>query len=143
MNESLFKDIEPAAALGIEVARYEVGEIELRAPLYPNLNDKGTAFAGSISSILSLAGWGVITLLLKTTGIDADVMVVKSETDFSSPVTSELRATARLSTSTVEQMLNDLKNKRRSRVHIQSELFSDSNLCASMSAQYAVFLQTD
>ena len=142
MTGQLFEDIAPAQALGIVVSNYGNGRIELTAPLAPNLNDKGTAFAGSVSSMLTLAGWAIITLRLSEAGIDADVMVVKSETDFSAPAQSGLKAEARLPDADVPQILSDLENRKRSRVCIRPRLSSGKTLCASMTAHYAVFLKT-
>ena len=38
------------------------------AAISPNLNHKSTAFAGSLNSVLTLAGWGLVWLLLKEWG---------------------------------------------------------------------------
>jgi len=58
----------------------------VRAPLAPNRNDKGTAFAGSIFSALVLAPWSLLTALLKERGIEADVMVYRCDVKYLQPV---------------------------------------------------------
>ena len=88
----LLKSIVPAGSMGIEVTRQWKHGIELSAPLEKNLNDKGTGFAGSLSSILTLSGWALITRALNEAGIAADVLAVKSETEFTAPVMADFKA---------------------------------------------------
>lgn len=138
MINQLFNSIRPAKAMGIRVHRFEKGCIELVAPLAPNLNDKGTAFAGSISSMLTLAGWALITLHLKEAGMNADVMVVKSETEYTTAVRAALFVEATLSEAERAQLFQTQEKQGRSRICIQSHLHSNGEICARMTAHYAV-----
>ena len=136
MIDSLFNDIVLAQALGIEVKSWADGRVELTAPLAPNLNDKGTAFAGSVSSILTLAGWAAITLSLKECGIDADVMVVTSETTYTAALRGDLHAEATITPGEVDRLVNELNAHGRSRIGIDSMIPG----FATLSASYAVIL---
>lgn len=138
MTDTLFDDIAPAHALKLSVSSYSNGRLKLTAPLKPNLNDKGTAFAGSITSILLLAGWGAITLRLKESDLQANVMAVKNETTFSAPVQSDFTAEAEVSDADAQRILTDLRTRQRSRLCIQTELVSDGNRCASMTTHFAI-----
>lgn len=131
---TLFTDIIPAQALGIEVSRHWKNGIELSAPLDKNRNDKGTGFAGSISSILTLAGWALITRELKEAGLQANVMVVKSETEYTAPVTEDFTATCETTEAEIARVFQNLENNDRSRITLQSEIPG----CARMTASYAV-----
>jgi thioesterase domain-containing protein len=139
--ENLFREIVPAQALQIKPAHYADGQLTLTAPLAPNRNDKGTGFAGSIASMLMLAGWGTITLRLQEAGVDADVMVVKSEIEYSCAARAELKSTAELKPADATRLLEELQKKQRSRIPIEARLFSDDRLCATLTAHYAVFLK--
>lgn len=66
--------------------------VRIHAPLAPNRNDKGTAFAGAIHSALVLAPWCLLTRLLEEQGIKADVMVYRSEVKFLKPVRADFVA---------------------------------------------------
>lgn len=131
---NLFETIIPAQALGIEVSRHWKNGIELRAPLEKNLNDKGTGFAGSLSSILTLAGWALITRELKEAGFSADVMVVQSETEFSAPVTTDFTATCETAEAEIARVFLELETRGRSRMELGSEIPG----CARMTASFAV-----
>jgi len=138
----LFDSIAPAIAMQITVAEYTGNRLVLQAPLAPNLNDKGTAFAGSISSILALAGWGLITLRLSDAGICTMVAVTQSETGYQRPVKSDLRAVAEISDTAVEQLVAQLSDGNRGWIDIRAELWSADDLCATMDAHYVAFPDT-
>jgi len=63
------------------------------APLGPNHNDKGTFFAGSQAALLTLAGWGLTTLLAHQSGQPADVVAVETQLKYTLPLDSDLRIT--------------------------------------------------
>ena len=134
MTADPFVDIAPARALGVQVAEWADGRVALTAPLAPNLNDKGTAFAGSINSLLVLAGWAAITLSLKDHGLAADVMVVTSQTEYTAALRGELEAEATISADETARAVQELKERGRSRVVLQSALPG----FATMTASYAV-----
>ena len=135
--ENLFEKIPPAQALQISAIRYADGCLELAAPLRPNLNDKGTVFAGSIASMLTLAGWGAVTLRLREAGIHADVMVVESAIRYRKPARTDIRSTARVGQ--IDRLMSDLATMKRGRIDVESTLSSDGKLCAAMTASFAVF----
>lgn len=83
-----------ARAMDVAVADYDGTRLVLSAPLAPNVNDKGCAFGGSMMSLLTLAGWGLVTLKLGAAGIAADVFVQDSSISYLSPVWDEILAEA-------------------------------------------------
>jgi thioesterase domain-containing protein len=139
---TLFQDIAPARAMQISVSSYSNEGLELAAPLQPNINDKGTAFAGSISSLLVLAGWGVITLRLRDAGIPVDVVVSKSEIDYKRPVCGEMHSNAEIGSEQVDPLISYLAENPCGSIQIQSRLLSEGRLCATMVATYVVFPKT-
>jgi len=85
----------PVAALGLRVASAaDDDRLCLRAPLAANVNDKGCAFGGSLVSLMTLAGWGLIVRRLAEAGEDADVYVAASEVRYRAPLYAELAAVA-------------------------------------------------
>ena len=60
--ESQLLAMPPARALQPRVAGYSDGRLRLYAPLAANVNDKGSAFGGSLSSLMTLAAWGLTSL---------------------------------------------------------------------------------
>ena len=86
----------PVAALGLRADAYDGASLRLRAPLAANVNDKGCAFGGSLASLLTLAGWGLVTARLAEEGLVADVFVADSEVRYKAPLFDDLVAEATL-----------------------------------------------
>ncbi|MEP6938372.1 MAG: YiiD C-terminal domain-containing protein [Rudaea sp.] len=84
-------------AMQVAIRSFDGHELTLDAPLQPNVNDKGCAFGGSLVSLLTLAGWGLVLLRLEAQGLDCDIFVQDSTTHYREPLWSDLRAHARIS----------------------------------------------
>ena len=86
----------PVRALGLSIADYDGERLVLRAPLAANVNDKGSAFGGSLASLMTLAAWGLTTLKLDEVGLRAEVYVQDSQLRYIKPLYDDLRIEARL-----------------------------------------------
>jgi thioesterase domain-containing protein len=90
INEYIHSNIPLTKAMQLSVTRFDSDGLIMEAPLGPNINDKGTAFGGSLAAILTLAGWALTVLVLRESGLQANVMVYHSVTDYRKPVTGKL-----------------------------------------------------
>ena len=70
--------------------------LSIAAPLVPNVNDKGCAFGGSLVSVMTITGWGLVELELRMRGLDCDVFVGESTVRYLEPVWSDFHSEARL-----------------------------------------------
>lgn len=84
----------PVAAMQVRAVHYDGQRLRLHAPLDRNVNDKACAFGGSLVSLMTLAGWGLLTLRLREAGIRADVYVADSQVRYLAPVYTDLEAEA-------------------------------------------------
>ena len=91
-----FRGMPPVAAMAVALAGYDGDCLRLAAPLARHVNDKGCAFGGSLVSLMTLAGWGLVTLRLHQAGLQADVFVADSAVRFRRPLYADLAAEARL-----------------------------------------------
>ena len=55
----------------------------------------GCAFGGSMASLMTLAGWGLFTLRLRSAGLEAEVFVADSAVTFRQPLYADLAVEAR------------------------------------------------
>jgi thioesterase domain-containing protein len=94
--DALYQAMPPVAALGLHTAGFDGDCLRLHAPLTANINDKGCAFGGSLASLMTLAGWGLVKLRLQQAGVDADVFVADSQLRYRVPLYGDLEAGARL-----------------------------------------------
>lgn len=91
-----YRSMPPVAAMDVRILGYDGDALRLHAPLARHVNDKGCAFGGSLVSLMTLAGWGLVTLRLEQAGIAADVYVADSDVRYLAPLYADLQAEARL-----------------------------------------------
>ncbi len=78
--------------MGIKLFQYTGKTLEARASLNKNINLHGTMFAGSIFSLATLTGWGMIFLQLKERGLDGEIVLGDGNIHYHKPVTAQPRA---------------------------------------------------
>lgn len=104
-------------ALGLRVEGREGTGVILSAPIAPNVNHKGTAFAGSLNATATLAGWGTIWLLLREHGVRSHVVIQDSAVHYFRPVRGNFTARCKgPSTAAVERLVNAVKKRGRGRL---------------------------
>lgn len=106
-------------ALGLRVTGREGTGVVLTAPLAPNINHKGTAFAGSLNAAATLAGWGTIWLLLREHGVHSHVVIQDSAVHYVRPVRGDFTARCKGPSATaIERLVNAVKKKGRGRLEL-------------------------
>jgi thioesterase domain-containing protein len=101
-------------ALGCQVIAADRGGVRLRAPLAPNVNVHGTAFAGSLASVSLLAGWIWVVLALRDGGDEATVVVRRCEVTYLAPIDEALEAHCAPPESAAWQLFSDRLRERGS-----------------------------
>lgn len=95
LEATLHREIPLTRAMGIRVMRVDAAGLTLAAPLAANLNHKRTAFGGSLAALATLAGWGLLQLLLHDHA-PATVVIRESDVRYLRPVTRDIEATCSL-----------------------------------------------
>ena len=95
-ERELLADIPLTRAMQLRIVGWDGDCLRMAAPLPPNINDKGCAFGGSMASLMTLAGWGLIVLKLRTLGRRCDVFVQDSTIRYLAPVWADFVTEARL-----------------------------------------------
>ena len=78
--------------MGIKLHQYTGRTLETRASLNKNINLHGTMFAGSIFSLATLTGWGMIFLQLKEKGLQGEIVLGDGNIHYHKPITMQPRA---------------------------------------------------
>ncbi|HVK51600.1 MAG TPA: YiiD C-terminal domain-containing protein [Pseudoxanthomonas sp.] len=111
----------PVAAMQVSVGGFDAGQLRLQAPLSANVNDKGTAFGGSLTSIMTVAGWGLVTLHLDLAGEQAEVYVADSAIRYLAPLRDDLVARARFADGEDwDSFLSTLRQRGRARIQVRA-----------------------
>ena len=138
------------AKMGFNLVHYDGVTLQLAGPLEPNLNDKMTAFGGSLASAALISGWSWMVLLLRQYQLaEADVVIADAQFQFLSPVRSDFFAevsrgeggsSALEEDSEIQRFLRCYQRKGRAKLAVQVSVFDacDQRLAVSMTGVYGV-----
>jgi len=132
-------------ALGITVTRLDHESLTLQLPLAPNRNHKGTAFAGSLSALATLAGWSAVWLLLAEAAEEAHVVIQDASVRYLAPARSDTTATVQFpAASTWDKALATLRRRGRARLGLVVEVHdADGSLVAAFAGRYVMHRGAD
>jgi len=122
LERALRESIPLARAMDVRALDYDGHRLALGAPLAPNVNDKGNAFGGSLSSLLTLAAWGLVNLKMAEAGLVADVYVQQANLSYLAPVWGELIAEAYAEDGAWPGFLAALRERGRARIVVFAEI---------------------
>lgn len=138
--QALYAAMPPVAAMQLRIAGFDGAALQLEAPLAAHINDKGCAFGGSLASLMTLAGWGLVTLRLQQSGLTADVYVADTQLHYRAPLFADLRATARLAEPAAWNAgLERLREHGRASIHIAACVtLPDGGIAAECGARFVM-----
>lgn len=110
------------------------------APLEKNINDKGTAFGGSLSTMTIISSWAVCYSLSQVWGYEhCSIVISKNETQFKRPVKEDLKCTTYMPSQNEQLQLQEaLKTKGRATLTIHSEVLENGKVCVSFEGTYVI-----
>jgi thioesterase domain-containing protein len=139
LEATIHHEIPISAAMGLRVAAYADGALTLHAPLAPNVNHTQTAFAGSLNAVVTLAGWGLVWLILRQAALDGQIVIQDSSIQYLRPVTSDVAATCRLSEPDQLNAFQTLLGRRgRARIGVAGEIREDGSIAVRFTGRYVV-----
>jgi thioesterase domain-containing protein len=140
-ERELLADIPLARAMQLRVGAWDGERLCMSAPLAPNINDKGCAFGGSLASLMTLAGWGLIVLRLRALERRCDVYVQDSSLRYLAPVWGELVTEARLADGeSWDSLLPTLDARGRARLRVACRVAgADGADAVSFEARFVAF----
>ena len=131
-----------AGQLDVRLERLDEHGLTMAAPLAPNRNHMGTGFAGSITSVATLAGWAMV---LAITGApdDVDVVAQTISMEFKRPVTGDFRAVCRPPDDRTLARVHTMLDKRgRSRVELVVDVMQEEQTVATLTGRFALMRAT-
>jgi thioesterase domain-containing protein len=140
LQSTLEREIPMSAQMGMRVHEGGLGGLTIRLPLQPNLNHKRTAFAGSLSALCTIAGWGYVFLLLRDMGRSGSIVIHRSTIKYLQPVTSsEIYAHCKPATESESQyFLEMLDDKGQTKLDLVVEIPGKLGPAVSFKGSYVV-----
>lgn len=134
-----YQAMPPVAAMQVRAVSFDGDALHLHAPLAANVNDKDCAFGGSLAGVMTLAGWGLLTLRLAEAGETAGVYVADSRVRYLRPLYADIAAEARLA-SDVDwpAVLRSLRERGRASATLEGVVRDpDGVIVASLAGRFA------
>ncbi|HUW53921.1 MAG TPA: YiiD C-terminal domain-containing protein [Rhodanobacter sp.] len=131
-------EIPLAHAMDLQLGSCDDDTFSLLAPLAPNVNDKGCAFGGSLLSLMTLSGWGLVELALRRRGESCDVFVAESTVRYLAPLWQDFHSESRLATeASWGTFFRTLSLRGRARIEVVSVVpGSHGQPAATLGARY-------
>lgn len=101
-----------------------------------NQNPHHTLFAGSLFSLATLTGWGLIWLMLRERHLGGTIILADAHIRYSKPISGKPHAVADLGALSGD--LDRLARGRKARVQMQVEIFGDETPGAVFEGTYIV-----
>jgi thioesterase domain-containing protein len=133
-------EIPLSAAMGVEVVEFTNDRLVVRAPLAPNINVHGTAFAGSLYAIAALCGWGMTWLQLKTRHIDGSIVIADGHIHYAAPVQQEIVAACQFAGAELDTAMARLISTGKARFKLECIINAHGSEAAHFTGDYAVRL---
>lgn len=124
--------------MSIAVAGYDGRELTVRAPLPPNRNLHGTAFAGSLFSACVLTGWGATWLALRESDLMGVIVVAESNIQYRKAVSADLVCVCALDAGTMQQGLEQFKAKQRASFDLVCTIDTGGKRAVTFTGNYVV-----
>lgn len=139
LDAFIARHLPTAQHMELAVADYDSQSLTLRAPLAPSINDKLTAFGGSIYVVAVMACWGMVYLRCVEHGLDPDIVVAKAEIDYLKPVSDDIVArSVATDDSDWARFFRDFDERGRAKIALCSEVITADGVAARFSGTYAI-----
>lgn len=86
LQKYIIENIPIVKKMGFTIENIEGNQIIVSGEYKKHINHTNSVFGGSISSVMTLAGWGRIRVLIEDIDKDAIILIKSNSTDFIKPV---------------------------------------------------------
>lgn len=139
-EEFLHRRIPITKGMGISVLEYTDKYVKVMAPLALNFNHKGTAFGGSINTLMTVCGWAQTHAIISKHDADAHIVIQRSQVRYRAPITGDIVAECRMEEpSAVKLFLDSYMRYGKAKIDIAVKCMDGDKVLAEFEAGYVVF----
>jgi thioesterase domain-containing protein len=137
LQATLYSEIPITQNMQVEVLSMDEHGLTLRAPLVANINHKGTVFAGSLNAVATLAGWGLLWVLLHDEGLSAQIVIQDSQIRYLHAVQDDFQATCNLpELAQLQRFFRALREKGRGRLELTTRIIVEGEIVLLFTGRY-------
>lgn len=137
----LHREIPITQHFHLSVAAYTQQLLRLDAPLAENVNHAGTAFGGSLSTLLTLAGWSMVWFVLQEYQLQGEIIIQDCSCKYIYPVKRDFSACCyRPNSFELNRFDKTLRTRGRARLELKAEIIEGDQVAVSFMGRYVVLL---
>jgi len=141
LEQYLYDAIPLVTHMQVRVLELNATHLILGAPLAPNSNHIGTGFGGSLQGLATLAGWGMVWLLLE--GLHAHIVIQENRMRFLAPVQADFTAHCPVPPATgARQFIAAYQRRGRARLELAVQIQSGGQQAGILTGQYVAMRAT-
>lgn len=140
LEKKLHNEIPLTKLMNLSITSFDEKKLITTAPLNININDKGTAFGGSLSTITTISAWSIAFLLSKKFNIEkSNIVIISNETKFLRPVTKNIVCETFMPTESEIMILKEkLESKKSGSIKIVSNIIENDEICVLFKGTYVI-----
>ena len=140
LEEKLHSQIPMTKLMQLHIKSMNNEKLITTAPLDININDKGTAFGGSLSTMTIISAWSVCLLQTEHLGYESSMIaIIKNSQSFKAPVTKDLVCHTYLpNDKELKNLERKLKEKGSASIKIKAEIIEDEKVCVDFEGIYVI-----
>ena len=136
LQQAWYEHIPLSEKMGVRIQQYTGQKFITTMPETGNQNPHHTLFAGSLFSLATLTGWGLIWLMLRERHLGGPIILADAHIRYRKPIRGKPHAVADLGALSGD--LDRLARGRKARVQMQVEIFGDETPGAVFEGTYIV-----
>lgn len=140
LEKKLHDEIPLTKFMEIKITDYNNNYLISQAPLNININDKGTAFGGSLATMNIISSWGLCWIIQKELSFNSNnIVIIKNEHSYKKPVTKDIVCfTTKPSLEEIDKLKNKLLSKKSASIKIESKIIEDGEICVDFTGYYVI-----
>jgi len=142
LQNKLHYEIPLTKVMNITIKDYNKETLITSAPLDININDKGTAFGGSLSTMTIISSWSLCWLITNELGFEnSNIVVIKNTNSYKRPVTKDINCvTIKPREDEIKTLKSKLQSKGSASIKIKSFIIEDGEECVTFEGYYVIKL---
>ncbi|GAA0854522.1 bifunctional GNAT family N-acetyltransferase/hotdog fold thioesterase [Aliiglaciecola litoralis] len=141
LQKTWYETIPISEQMGIQLYKYSGTTLETRASLNKNINLHGTMFAGSIFSLATLTGWGMIHLKLKEKSLEGEIVLGDGNIHYHKPITMQPRALCNVEF--LDGKFELLQRNKKTAIKLRVDILDGENPVAEFKGVFWILPVTD
>ena len=144
LQQYLHENIPLSRQMGVEVKVATPEQVQLFAPLGPNINHHQTVFGGSGAVLATLAAWSVLHLRLRSEPFATHLVIQRSSMEYDRPIPGDFEAVCRFAdASEWSRFRSTLERRGRARITLNAYLLYTELEMGSFVGDFVALTQPD